>query len=121
MSFMNREYNLTEREASKKLSIDPRTLKHYREAGVSPAFLELPSGHARYSLQDLIDWQENQRKGEYGRRQSMTNGGLVTRHKGGIIDADATSAKELATANETARTFLDPKQRKSIADTSIST
>ena len=51
----------------------------------------------------------------------MTNGGLVTRHKGGIIDAESTSAKELATANETARTFLDPKQRKSIADTSIST
>lgn len=67
------DYNLTEKEASKKLNIDARTLRKYRHTGLSPAYLELPSGHARYNINDLADWENKHRKGDYQQYANKKN------------------------------------------------
>jgi len=114
--FMIKDYSLSEPAAAKYLNLDGKTLAKYRKAQTSPAFMELPTGSPRYALDDLIAWQERQRRNDYGNRKSMTEGGFVF-HKGGKVESEINAARELANRNEEARTMLDEKQNKAFVNT----
>lgn len=53
---------LTPMQVARRLGVHPRTLKRWRSDGTGPPWFELPSGHARYSLQGLDDWIDAMKK-----------------------------------------------------------
>lgn len=50
----NTTYNLTTSEAAALLGVDDNTVRSWAEKGRLPEPHRLPSGHARYSLEQLL-------------------------------------------------------------------
>jgi excisionase family DNA binding protein len=57
-----REQLLTPQQAAEYLNISPRTLAAWRQRGVGPPSIKLPSGARRYRRADLDRWLAEHRE-----------------------------------------------------------